>query len=472
MEFYPVILSGGAGSRLWPVSREFYPKPLLPIAGEKSLLQETAARLASLEGVNTPMFVCNEEHRFLVDEQVQIEGKENSLIMLEPRGRDTAPALTIAAIHLAEQDPDGVMVVMPADHVIPDAELFSSTVKKAGELANKGHIVTFGIVPDKPETGYGYIKRGNSISESKGFSVDKFVEKPDEKTAEEYLASGDYFWNGGIFVTRAQTWLDEIGKHRPIILAACKQALAENKVEGNYKRVNEEVFLSCPAESIDYAVMENTDRAAVLPMEASWSDVGSWSSIWEISDQDENGNVFKGDVISHATSNTLVMGKERCIATVGLDNIVVVETDDAILVADKNKSQDVKKIVGELKKNDRDEFRYHNKVHKPWGNFSGVKSGDGYQVKHVSVSPGKTIAMQKHLQRSEHWTIVAGSAKVTLGDKVINLSENESVFIPQESLHELHNPGTTLLEVIQVQTGTNLDLDGTEPEKEILENVS
>lgn len=472
MDYYPVILTGGAGSRLWPVSREFYPKPLLSIVGENSLLQETASRLESLEGIKPPLLVCNEEHRYLVAEQLQKKDMHDATILLEPLGRDTAPALTIAALQIMEENPSGIMVVMPADHVIPEPLTFSTTVKKAGDLANTGHIVTFGIVPDKPETGYGYIQKGNSIPASEGFVVDCFVEKPDVQTAESYLETGNYFWNGGIFVTRADTWLDEIGKYRPIILAACKAAMADRKIENGFKHLNKEAFLSCPPESIDYAVMENTERAAVLPMAAHWSDVGSWASIWEVSEQNPEGNVFKGDVISHGTSNSLIMSGERCIAAVGLDNIVIVDTPDAVLVADKNCSQDVKAIVGELKKNNRAETQFHSKVHRPWGNYEGIDRGQRYQVKHLSVKPGSTIERQLHHHRAEHWVVVSGTAQVTIGDTVSILSENESVYVPLGSVHELHNPGTIPLEMIEVQSGSYLGEDDTVHVDGVLDRVS
>ncbi|MGD8937252.1 MAG: mannose-1-phosphate guanylyltransferase/mannose-6-phosphate isomerase [Thiogranum sp.] len=459
MSFYPVILTGGAGSRLWPVSREFYPKPLLPMFGEQTLLQDTVARLDALQGIRAPLFVCNEEHRFLVAEQVRLLGKEPEAIMLEPQGRNTAPALTIAALYLVAADPDAVMVAMPADHVIPDPAAFVTAVEQAGELAEQGYLVTFGVVAGKPETGYGYIQRGDAIEGSGGFRVDRFVEKPDAATAQTYLDAGNYFWNSGIFVMRADRWLEEIGKYQPDILAACKQAMAGSARDSDFVRVDKQAFLSSPSDSIDYAVMEKTDKAAVVPMSTSWSDVGSWSSIWEISEQDGQGNVARGDVLTHDTTNSLFMAQGRCIAAVGLDNIVVVETPDAVLVADKNKCQDVKAIVGQLKDGNREEYRFHSRVYRPWGDYEGVDAGGRYQVKRLTVKPGAKLSLQMHHHRAEHWIVVSGTARVTRGDDVFILSENESTYIPLGTTHRLENPGSIALEIIEVQSGSYLGED-------------
>ncbi len=459
MNFYPVILTGGAGSRLWPVSREFYPKPLLPIFGERTLLQDTAIRLDSLEGIHRPLFVCNEEHRFLVAEQVRGLGKEPEAIMLEPEGRNTAPALTVAALYLAEQAADATMVVMAADHVIPDAALFSETVAEAGKLAEQGYLVTFGVVANKPETGYGYIQRGDAIEGSAGYQVNCFVEKPDAATAQEYLDTGSYYWNSGIFVMRADRWLEEIGKFQPEILAACRAAMAESKRDSDFVRVDKMAFLSSPADSIDYAVMEKTRQAAVVPMNAAWSDVGSWSSIWEVSERDGQGNVCKGDVLTHEASNSLFMAQNRCLAVVGLDNVIVVETSDAVLVADKSKCQDVKAIVGKLKDGDREEYRFHSRVYRPWGDYEGIDEGGRYQVKRLTVKPGAKLSLQMHHHRAEHWIVVSGTARVTRGEEVFMLSENESTYIPLGTTHRLENPGTIPLEIIEVQSGSYLGED-------------
>ena len=459
MNFYPVILTGGAGSRLWPVSREFYPKPLLPIFGEKTLLQDTAARLDALGGIRPPLFVCNEEHRFLVAEQVRKLGKEPEAIMLEPHGRNTAPALTIAALYLVERDADAVMVVMPADHVIPDPAAFTAAVEQAGELAAAGYLVTFGVVGSKPETGYGYIRRGEAIEGSGGFRVDRFVEKPNAETAQAYLDAGDYFWNSGIFVLRANRWLEEIGKYRPDILAACSMAMADSARDSDFVRVDKQAFLSSPADSIDYAVMEKTDKAAVVPISTSWSDVGSWSSIWEVSQQDGQGNVSRGDVLTHNSTNSLFMAGDRCIAAVGLDNIVVIETSDAVLVADKDKCQDVKAIVSQLKESNREEYRFHSRVYRPWGDYEGIDAGGRYQVKRLTVKPGAKLSLQMHHHRAEHWVVVSGTARVTRGEDVFILSENESTYIPLGTTHRLENPGSIPLEIIEVQSGSYLGED-------------
>ncbi len=459
MHYYPVILSGGAGSRLWPASREFYPKPLLPVIGEHTLLQNTASRLDAIDSVQAPLFVCNEEHRFLLAEQVRELGKDSEVILLEPEGRNTAPALTLAALYLVESDPDALMVVMPADHVIPEQASFARAVEQGGELANKGFLVTFGVVPDKPEAGYGYISRGEEIDGSGCFSVARFVEKPDADAAKAYVDSGDCYWNSGIFVMRADRWLEEIGKHQPDILAACRVAMEQGKRDADFLRVDKEAFLASPSNSIDYAVMEKTDRAAVVPLETGWSDVGSWSAIWETSDQDDEGNVARGDILIHETKNSLLMADKRCIAAVGLDNIIVVETSDAVLVADKHCCQDVKAIVSKLKESGREEHRFHSRVYRPWGDYEGIDDGARYQVKRLTVKPGAQLSLQMHHHRAEHWIVVTGTAKVTRGDDVFMLSENESTYIPLGTTHRLENPGTIPLEIIEVQSGSYLGED-------------
>jgi len=459
MHFYPVILTGGAGSRLWPVSREFYPKPLLPLFGDQTLLQDTAARLDAIDAVENPVFVCNEEHRFLVAEQVRALGKEPEAILLEPEGRNTAPALTIAALYLVKKEPDAMMVVMPADHVIPDSEAFTAAVEQGGKLAAEGYLVTFGVVADKPETGYGYIHRGEEIDSTGVFKVDSFVEKPDQSTAQKYVDTGNYYWNAGIFLLRADRWLEEIGNLQPDILKACQQAVAGGSRDSDFVRVEKDAFLSSPSDSIDYAVMEKTDRAAVVPLQTSWSDVGSWSSIWEVSEQDTEGNVTKGDVLTHDTRNSLFMAENRCVAAVGLDDIIVVETADAVLVADKSKCQDVKAIVNKLKELGREEHRFHRRVYRPWGDYEGIDSGTRYQVKRLTVKPGAKLSLQMHHHRAEHWIVVSGTARVTRGDDVFMLSENESTYIPIGTNHRLENPGTIPLEIIEVQSGSYLGED-------------
>ncbi|MDH3935613.1 MAG: mannose-1-phosphate guanylyltransferase/mannose-6-phosphate isomerase, partial [Gammaproteobacteria bacterium] len=349
MALYPVILSGGSGSRLWPMSRENYPKPLLPLVSENTLLQETANRLDDIEGLGDAVYVCNEEHRFLVAEQVAQLGKKPATIILEPEGRNTAPALTLAALYLVRQDPDAMMVVMPADHVMTEPQQFVAAVRQGGVNAEQGALVTFGIVPDAPETGYGYIKRDVEVSGTSAYSVASFVEKPDLETAQQYISEGDYYWNSGIFLMRADRWLDEIGQHHPAILTACRNAVTQGKQDTDFFRVREADFLSSPSDSIDYAVMENTDRAVVVPISAGWSDVGAWSALWKICPRDEGGNVIQGDVIAEDTRNAFLVAQHRCLATVGVEDIIVVETADAVLVASKDKAQDVKAIVNRLK---------------------------------------------------------------------------------------------------------------------------
>ncbi len=459
MHYYPVILTGGAGSRLWPVSREFYPKPLLSLFGDQTLLQDTAIRLDSIDTVGNPVFVCNEEHRFLVAEQVRALGKEPEAILLEPEGRNTAPALTIAALYLVDKEPDAMMVVMPADHVIPDSKAFTAAVEQGGKLAAEGYLVTFGVVADKPETGYGYIHRGEEIDSTGVFKVDRFVEKPDEGTAQTYVDAGDYYWNAGIFLLRADRWLEEIGNLQPDILKACQQAVARGGRDSDFVRVEKDAFLSSPSDSIDYAVMENTDRAAVVPLQTSWSDVGSWASIWEVSERDGEGNVARGDVLMHNTRNSLFMAENRCIAAVGLDDMIVVETADAVLVADKSKCQDVKAIVSKLKALGREEHRFHRRVYRPWGDYEGIDSGTRYQVKRLTVKPGAKLSLQMHHHRAEHWIVVSGTARVTRGEDVFMLSENESTYIPIGTNHRLENPGTIPLEIIEVQSGSYLGED-------------
>lgn len=459
MAIHPVILTGGAGSRLWPLSREHYPKPLLPLIGERTLLQETALRLAELPNVSAPVFVCNEEHRFLVAEQVQSLGRKAGAILLEPEGRNTAPALTIAALYLLEKDPDAIMVVMPADHVIPDKAVFTAAVAQGVELAGKGRLVTYGIVPHHAETGYGYIRRGEPLEGGAAYSVSRFVEKPDAATAQGYVDSGEYYWNSGIFTLRADAWIAEMRRHAPAILAACEDAIATGKRDIDFCRVGKDAFLASPSDSIDYAVMEKTDQAAVVPLDAGWSDVGAWSALWDISARDAHGNVTQGDVLTHDVRDTLVLAQHRCVAAIGLDGVVVVETPDAVLVTRRECSQDVKEIVSQLKKLGRDEYKFHRRVFRPWGDYEGIDHGARYQVKRLTVKPGASLSLQLHHHRAEHWIVVKGTARVTRGDEVFILSENESTYIPLGTRHRLENPGAIPLEIIEVQSGSYLGED-------------
>jgi len=459
MTLYPVILSGGSGSRLWPLSREHYPKPLLSLVSEKTLLQETANRLDGIEGLGDAVYVCNEEHRFLVAEQVAELGKKPATIILEPEGRNTAPALTLAALYLVQQDPDAMMVVMPADHVMTEPQQFVAAVKQGGVNAEQGALVTFGIVPESPETGYGYIKRDAEISGTSAFAVARFVEKPDLKTAEQYIDDGSYYWNSGIFLMRADRWLDEIDQYRPAILLACRKSVMQGKQDTDFFRVSKADFLASPSDSIDYAVMENTDRAVVVPISAGWSDIGAWSALWSLCTQDADGNVMQGDVIAEDTRNSFLVAQHRCLATVGIDNVIVVETADAVLVACKDKAQDVKAIVSRLKESGREEHKVHRQVYRPWGSYEGIDAGPRFQVKRLSVKPGAQLSLQMHHHRAEHWVVVKGTAQVTCGDQVFMLHENESTYIPMGEKHRLENPGNIPLEVIEIQSGGYLGED-------------
>jgi len=459
MTLYPVILSGGSGSRLWPLSREYFPKPLLPLVSEQTLLQETATRLDGLAGLGDAVYVCNEEHRFLVAEQIAELGKTPSTIILEPEGRNTAPALTLAALYLVKRDADAMMVVMPADHVMTAPQQFVEAVEQGSHNAEQGALVTFGIVPASPETGYGYIKRDQQVDDSAAYRVARFVEKPDRETAEQYVSEGDYFWNSGIFLMRADRWLDEISQHRPDILKACRQAMNKGTQDSDFFRVNKQDFHECPGDSIDYAVMEKTERAVVMPISAGWSDIGAWSALWDVCDRDADGNVMQGDVIAEDTRNAFLVAQHRCLATVGLDNVVVIETADAVLVASKDKAQDVKAIVSRLKESGREEHKVHRQVYRPWGSYEGIDEGPRFQVKRLTVKPGAQLSLQMHHHRAEHWVVVKGTARVTSGEQTFDLHENESTYIPIGQTHRLENPGNIPLEVIEIQSGSYLGED-------------
>lgn len=469
MNIYPVILSGGSGTRLWPLSRELYPKQLLALVEEGTMLQETVQRLNGLASGKEPVIVCNEEHRFLVAEQMRQLGKSPSSIMLEPLGRNTAPALTLAALSLLKDGEDGVMLVMPADHVIQDPAAFRSAAMQGMALAQNGLLVTFGIMPTEPETGYGYIKKGPSISEAGGtakvdsdagpWRVAAFVEKPDMATAQRYLNSAEYLWNSGMFMMRASVWLAELAAYRPDIEQACRAAYTKGARDGEFFRAEKSAFAACPTDSIDYAVMEKTAKAVVLPLDAGWSDVGAWSALWQVREHDADGNVIQGDVLAHDTRDTLLISQHRFLAAVGLKDMVIVETADAVLVAHKDSAQDVKKIVDYLKKNNRDECRNQRKVYRPWGCYEGVDAGPRFQVKRITVTPGASLSLQMHHHRAEHWIVVRGTARVTRGDEVFILSENQSTYIPLGTTHRLENPGSIPLEMIEVQSGGYLGED-------------
>lgn len=454
MKINPVILSGGSGTRLWPLSREHYPKQLLRLIGEQTLLQQTVSRLDGLESVAAPLLVCNEEHRFLIAEQLRELGKAPADIVLEPVGRNTAPALTLAALALLKHAPDdALMLVMPADHVVQNVKKFHAAVQEGLVLAERGNLVTFGIVPTAPETGYGYIKRGPANS------VAAFVEKPDAETAGRYVVSGDYLWNSGMFMMRASVWLEELERFHPAMLESCKAAYEQGKRDSDFYRVNAQAFGSCQSNSIDYAVMEETDRAAVVALDAGWSDIGAWSSLWEVSEQDDQGNVMQGDVYQHATKNTLLISQHRFLAAVGLNDIIVVETPDAVLVAHKSHAQNVKEVVNRLKSDKRSEYQTHRRVYRPWGYYEGIDAGQRFQVKHLMVNPGAALSLQMHHHRAEHWVVVKGTARVTKGDEVFMLTENQSTYIPLGTTHRLENPGNIPLEIVEVQSGSYLGED-------------
>ncbi|ESP95136.1 MULTISPECIES: mannose-1-phosphate guanylyltransferase/mannose-6-phosphate isomerase [Pseudoalteromonas] len=452
----PVIMAGGSGTRLWPLSRGNYPKQFLKLHGDNTMLQETVARLNGLE--HSPvMLICNEEHRFIAAEQVRQLNAEHSGIFLEPVGRNTAPAIALAAFKAVENGEDPMLLVLAADHVIEDQAAFQDSVNQAKLLAEKGKLVTFGIVGNTPETGYGYIKRGDAFDS--GFVVDKFVEKPDLATAKQYVESGNYYWNSGMFLFKASRYLNELKTYRPDIYAACEQAVQVQNNDMDFVRVDRAAFESCPDESIDYAVMEHTKDAVVVPMDAGWNDVGGFAALWEVSEQDDNGNAFIGDVKAVDTKNTLVFGEDKLVATVGVEDLVIVNTKDALLVAHKNESQKVKQIVSQLKEDSRSEVTFHREVYRPWGKYDSVDNGERFQVKRITVKPGAKLSVQMHHHRAEHWIVVSGTAKVQIDDTEQFVTENESVYIPITAVHALENPGKVDLELIEVQSGSYLGED-------------
>jgi len=457
MLIHPVILSGGSGSRLWPLSREQYPKQLLSLLTENTLLQETVARLDGLRDSAAPVLVCNEEHRFLVAEQMRELGRIPAAIILEPFGRNTAPALTLAALSVAETAPDDLLLVMPADHVIRDGAAFAAAVESARAHAVNA-IVTFGVAPDRAETGYGYIRKGAALGES-GWRVEAFVEKPNLETAERYRDSGDYFWNSGMFLLRASLWLEELRRHRPDMAAACEAAYRGGRRDQEFFRVERDAFAGCPSDSIDYAVMERTDHAVVLPLAAGWSDIGAWQAVHDLGPQDAEGNVMQGDVLASGTRNSLLIAQHRFVAALGLEDLVVVETADAVLVARKAHAQAVKDLVVELKNRAREEARTHRRVYRPWGHYESVDAGPGFQVKRITVRPGAALSLQLHRQRAEHWIVVSGTARVTRDTETFLLQANESTYIPVGVKHRLENPENMPLKLIEVQSGNYLGED-------------
>lgn len=456
---HPVVLSGGSGTRLWPLSRQDRPKQFLALIGERSLYQESVLRAAGLPGMQAPITVCSEAHRFTVGEQLEVIGVQSGGILLEPAQRNTAPAIALAALHAVQHDPDATLLIMPADHLIESESDFHAAVAKAIVLADEGWLVTFGITPDYAETGYGYIRRGEPLGGA-GFQVERFVEKPDRDTAEQYLADGGYAWNSGMFLFRAQRYLDELVAHAPSILEATRKACAGAAADLDFIRVDEDAFAASPSDSIDYAVMEKTSRAAVVPVSCGWSDIGSWSSLWAVARRDASGNRTEGDVIAVDTRDSLVHASERrMVAAVGMDDVVIIDTADATLVAHKDRVQDVKEVVDRLKQEGRSEHLSHRKVHRPWGSYDSIGMGARFQVKHIVVKPGAALSLQKHRHRAEHWVVVSGVAEVTCDDRVFELRENESTYIPLGSVHRLRNRGTEPVELIEVQSGSYLGED-------------
>jgi len=454
----PVILSGGSGSRLWPLSRAMHPKQFLAVSGEQTLFQDTLSRLAAIQSEPLkPIVVSNENHRFLVAEQCRALGITPSGILLEPVGRNTAPAIAAAVLQSMRTGQDELLLVLPADHAIDNLESLSAAFAAGAEAAQKGQIVTFGIVPTKPETGYGYIRVPEKSSRAQ--RAESFVEKPDLPTAERYLADGRYYWNSGMFLFKASTMFEELRKHVPQLVLAVEAAITLSASDLDFIRLDSEAFSLAEDISIDYAVMERSDQVMVVPLDAGWNDVGSWSAVWEISPKDAQGNATRGDVMLEAASNTYVHAEHRLVSVLGLDDVVVVETADAVMVASKSNAQDVKLLVDRIKKTKRSEATNHRKVYRPWGAYDSIDNGPRYQVKRITVAPGQKLSVQMHHHRAEHWIVVTGTAKVTIGEKQILLTENQSTYIPVGVVHALENPGKIPLEMIEVQSGTYLGED-------------
>jgi len=448
----PVIMAGGSGTRLWPLSRARYPKQFLPLNSERSMLQETLLRVSGLP-VSESITICNEEHRFFVAEQLR-EIDALGKIILEPIGRNTAPAIGLAALSV---DDDPLLLVLAADHVIKDTDAFTSAVRQAMPLAESGKLVTFGVIPSEPHTGYGYIEAGTNMGE--GFEVASFKEKPDAQTAAQYLDAGGYYWNSGMFLFKASRYLQELKLFRADIHDACVESMAKVQLDLDFVRVDAEAFQRCPSDSIDYAVMEKTSDAVVVPLDAGWNDVGSWTSLWDLGDKDSMNNVVVGDVMLQDTSNSYVRATDQLIAAVGVEDLVIVSTKDALMVAHKDRVQDAKLIAERLKSESRSEWELHREVYRPWGKYDSIDNGERYQVKRITVNPGAKLSVQKHHHRAEHWVVVSGTAKVTNGEKTFLLKENESTYIPIGTVHALENPGKTPLEVIEIQTGSYLGED-------------
>lgn len=455
----PVVLSGGSGTRLWPLSRKSHPKQLLPLLNQTSLLQDTINRLDGLSDIDHAVIICNEDYRFMVAEQVHATRIDASAIILEPVGRNTAPAIALAAFNTLQTDEEAVLLVLPADHDIQKVSAFHQAINVGLQQARKDHFVTFGIVPDAPETGFGYIKAASSVTVNEVSAIEKFVEKPDVQTAEQYLQEGGYYWNSGMFMFKASQYLQALKEFAPEIYSASKAAMDTAIRDMDFVRVGVDAFKNCPSDSIDYAVMEKVSNAVVIPVDIGWSDVGSWSALHEIGEQDENNNIIIGDTRCVSTSNCYVRAENKLVTTLGLEDIIIVDTEDALLVANKNNVQDIKQIVESLTEDNRDEVVLHKRVCRPWGCFQGIDQAERFQVKRITVNPGAILSLQLHHHRAEHWVIVSGTAKVTKGEEEFILSENESIYIPLGTKHRLENIGQIPLELIEVQTGSYLGED-------------
>jgi mannose-1-phosphate guanylyltransferase / mannose-6-phosphate isomerase len=474
----PVILSGGSGTRLWPLSRELYPKQLLPMTGSKTMLQDTILRLEGITDLDSPLIICNESHRFMVAEQLRLINIQSSAILLEPCGRNTAPAVAVSALHAMKNGGDPILLILPADHVIKDTAAFCSAVAEGSRLAENGSLITFGIVPDKPETGYGYIKKGKQIktqAKVKGkvplaahhspiiaFKVERFEEKPDLRAARAFISSGEYLWNSGMFMFRASTFIDELKRFAPDILSACRKSLKGAVQDLDFTRLDVAAFTDCRSDSIDYAVMEKTASAVVIPLDAGWNDIGSWSALWEVMDKDENGNALSGDVITREVRDSFIYAGSRLVSAIGVTDHIIIETADAVLVVDKSNAQKVKSIVQHLKSRKRDEALLHRRVNRPWGAYECIDCSERFQVKRITVNPGACLSLQRHHHRAEHWIVVKGTARIVRGDEMLTISENESTYIPLGVMHRLENPGKITLELIEVQSGSYLGEDDIE----------
>ena len=472
----PVILSGGSGTRLWPLSRELYPKQLLPLTGRNTMIQDTILRLEGIADLAAPLVICNESHRFMVAEQLRLINMQSSAILLEPCGRNTAPAVAVSALLAMQNGNDPVLLVLPADHVIRNNAAFCMAVAEGARQADNGGLITFGIVPDKPETGYGYIKKGKALGPKRpakktithhpslitSFKVERFEEKPDLKSAQAFVSSGGYLWNSGMFIFRASAFLGELKRFAPDILSACRKSLKGAVRDLDFTRLDAAAFTGCRSDSIDYAVMEKTASAVVIPLDAGWNDIGSWSALWEVMDKDEDGNAVSGDVITREVRDSFIYAGSRLVSAIGVTDHIIIETADAVLVADKKNAQKVKNIVQHLKSQKRDEALLHRRVNRPWGAYECIDCADRFQVKRITVNPGACLSLQRHHHRAEHWIVVKGTARIVRGDEVLTVSENESTYIPLGTMHRLENPGKIPLELIEVQSGSYLGEDDIE----------